>query len=288
MIDVRVATVLFYLVTGVALVYVTWGLTLLFRQPKLLYRPVREVISSPADRNLAYEEVVFQSSDGVRLTGWYIPAAGARFTVLFCHGNGGNIMHVLESVTLFHEMELNCLVFDYRGYGNSGGKPTEAGTYIDARAAFDWLIRVKRVHSQEIVVCGRSLGGSVASHLAAQVRPAGLAVEGAFTSFPDIGARRYPYLPVRRFARFRYDTLAYVRAVRCPVMVVHSRDDKLVPFDQAVRLFEAANEPKQFVEIAGGHSDAFLRSADQYREAWTTWLDSLGNNEPQPAGQRMS
>jgi len=288
MIDVRMATVLFYLVTGVALVYVTWGLTLLFRQPKLLYRPVRAVISSPADRNLAHEEVVFHSSDGVRLTGWYIPAAGARYTALFCHGNSGSIMHVLDSIELFHGMGLNCLAFDYRGYGNSDGKPTEVGTYLDARAASDWLTQVKRVRPWELIVCGRSLGGSVAAHLAAQVHPAGLVVEGAFTSYPDIGARLYPYLPVRRCARFRYDTLAYVRAVRCPVMVVHSRDDELVPFDQAVRLFEAANEPKQFVTIAGGHSDAFLRSADQYREAWTTWLDSLGNNEPQPAGHRMS
>lgn len=275
MIDVRVSTILLYLVVATILLYVLWGLHLLFRQPKLLYRPLRDVIATPTDRQLAYEEVAFHSGDGVRLTGWYIPAAGARFTILFCHGNGGNVMHALDSVELFHEMGLNCFVFDYRGYGASGGTPTEAGTYLDARAAFDWLTQVKRVGPREIIVCGRSLGGSIAAHLAAQVNPAGLVIEGAFTSYPDIGARLYPYLPVRLFAGFRYDTLAHLRAVRCPVLVVHSRDDELVPFDQGVRLFEAVGRPRQFAEIAGSHSNGFLSSADRYRQAWSTWLDSL-------------
>jgi fermentation-respiration switch protein FrsA (DUF1100 family) len=270
-----VGTILLYFVVAATVAYVLWGLVLLFRQPRLLFRPLREVVSTPAGRDLAHEEVVFQSGDGVRLTGWHVPAADARFTVLFCHGNGGNIMHTLDSVELFHEMGLNCFVFDYRGYGASDGTPTEAGTYLDARAAFDWLTQVKRVRAREIIVCGRSLGGSIAAHLAAQVAPAGLVVEGAFTSYPDIGARLYPCLPVRLFARFRYDTLTHLRAVRCPVMVVHSRDDELVPFDLGVRLFDAANQPKRFVEIAGGHSDGFLTSADRYREAWSMWLDSL-------------
>lgn len=280
--------ILFYLVLAVVLVYVTWGLVLLFMQSRLLYRPLREVVFAPADRNLPHEDVVFHSRDGVKLTGWYIPAPNARFTLLFCHGNGGNVMHVLDSVELFRNMGLNCLVFDYRGYGNSDGSPTEAGTYLDARAAFEWLTQVKQVPEERIIVCGRSLGGSIAAHLARELRPAALVLESAFTSYPDIGARMYPYMPVRLFARFRYDTLAYVRQVRCPVMVVHSRDDGLIPFDFGVQLFEAANEPKSFVEITGSHNDGFLLASDRYKEAWTQWLDFLTDSASEVAVHKAS
>jgi uncharacterized protein len=275
--------ILLYLVLAVVLVYVTWGLVLLFMQSRLLYRPLREVVFAPADRDLSHEDVVFHGRDGVKLTGWYIPAPKARFTLLFCHGNGGNIMHVLDSMELFRSMGLNCLVFDYRGYGNSDGSPTEAGTYLDARAAFDWLTQTKRVPADRIVICGRSLGGSIAAYLATEVRPAALVLESAFTSYPDIGARLYPYMPVRLFARFRYDTLAYVRQVRCPVMVVHSRDDELIPFDFGIRLSEAANEPKLLVEIAGSHNDGLLLPGDRYKQAWAQWLDFLNDCRSEPA-----
>lgn len=217
---------------------------------------------------------MFHSHDGVKLAGWYVPAAEARFTVLFCHGNGGNVSHTLDALCLFHNMGLNCLVFDYRGYGDSEGSPTEAGTYLDARAAFDWLTQAKGLPAERIILCGRSLGGAIAAHLAAEVQPAGLALEGAFTSYADVGACFYPYLPVRWFAWFRYDTLACIKQVRCPVMVVHSKDDAVVPPAFGLRLFQAANEPKRFTEIAGGHNDGFSLSADRYKAAWTQWVDA--------------
>lgn len=275
-----------YLIAILVPIYAIWGLTLLFMQPRLLYRPTREVTLTPTDVGLEYEQVAFESADGVRLTGWYVAAKGrpnapgragepanAPFTILMCHGNGGNLMHLLDSLELFHSLGLSCLAFDYRGYGNSGGRPTETGTYLDAQAAYDWLTGERGTPSEQIILLGRSLGGSVAAHLAGRVQAAGLVIESAFTSFPDVAAGFYPYLPVRLFARFlfRYDTLAYVREARCPVMVVHSRDDELVPFASATRLFEAAHEPKRFVEIAGGHNEGFLLSGDAYRQAWLTW-----------------
>ncbi|MEN6577337.1 MAG: alpha/beta hydrolase [Phycisphaerales bacterium] len=284
----RVGSILLYLVLAAVLVYAIWGLVLLFMQHRLLYRPLREVIFAPSDRDLPHEDVVFHSRDGVKLAGWYLPAPQAHFTLLFCHGNGGNIMHVLDSMELFHRMGLNCLVFDYRGYGNSEGKPTEAGTYRDARAAFDWLTQAKGIPADRIIVCGRSLGGSIAAHLAAEVQPAALVVESAFTSYPDIGARFYPYMPVRLFSLFRYNTLSHIEKVRCPVMVVHSKDDDFVPYDFGVRLFKAASEPKRFVEITGGHNDGFLVSVDQYREAWTGWLDLLKSGTSAVAVTRVS
>ncbi len=267
------APILLYLVGVLVLVYVAWGLVLLFMQPRLLYRPAREVSLTPADVSLTYEDVMFTSADGVALTGWYLPAKNARFTLLFCHGNGGNIMHRLDSLALFHSLGLNCFIFDYRGYGSSAGRPTEAGTYLDAQAAYDWLIREKRIPPEQIILFGRSLGGSIAAHLAGRVQSRALVIESAFTSYPDIGAKFYPYLPVRLFARFRYSTLAYLERIHCPLMVIHSRDDELVAFEFGRRLFEAAHEPKQFVEIFGGHNDGFLVSEEVYREAWARWLD---------------
>jgi uncharacterized protein len=275
-----------YLIVVLVLIYAIWGLALLFMQSKLLYRPIREVTLTPANVGLVYEPVAFESADGIRLTGWYVPAeqppnardrgrepANTPFTVLMCHGNGGNLMHLLDSLELFHSLGLSCLAFDYRGYGTSRGRPTEAGTYLDAQAAYDWLTGTKGIPPEQIILFGRSLGGSIAAHLAGRVRAAGLVIESAFVSFPDVAAGFYPYLPVWLFARFlfRYDTLAYVRKIRCPVMVVHSRDDELVPFASATRLFEAAHEPKRLVEIAGGHNEGFLLSGDAYRQAWLTW-----------------
>jgi fermentation-respiration switch protein FrsA (DUF1100 family) len=276
-----VAPVLLYLGLAAVLVYAGWGLTLLFMQPRLIYRPLREVVCTPADRGLRHEDVAFRSRDGVKLAGWYVPASDARFTVLFCHGNGGNIMHAINAVKTFHEMGLNCLAFDYRGYGDSEGKPTEAGTYLDALAAFDWLTQVKGTPAERIILCGRSLGGAIAAHLATEVRPAALALEGTFTSYADIGAHFYPYMPVRLFARFRYDTLASVKQVRCPLLVVHSKDDRVVPLQFGARLFDAAPQPKQFTEIIGSHNDGFVVSADRYKAAWLQWISALADPLPQ-------
>jgi fermentation-respiration switch protein FrsA (DUF1100 family) len=273
------ASLLFYLMAIVVPLYAVWGLMLLFTQSRLLYRPTRHVGHTPAKAGLEYEQVVFQSADGVRLTGWYVPAKNAPFTILLCHGNGGNLMHLLDSLALFHDLGLSCFAFDYRGYGDSAGRPTEAGTYLDAQAAYDWLLGRKRIPAPQIVLFGRSLGGSIAAHLAGRVQAGGLVLESTFTSCADIAARLFPYLPVRWFSRlfFRYDTLAYVKRVRCPVMVVHSREDELVPFAFGVRLFAAANEPKQLVEILGSHNEGFLRSGDLYTQAWRNWLDSISH-----------
>lgn len=279
------ASLLLYLVGILVLVYAVWGLALLFLQPRLLYHPLREVSFTPADLGLEYEEVAFRSADGVRLTGWYIVARNAPFTVLVCHGNGGNIAHSLDNLNVLSSLGLSCFAFDYRGYGNSSGRPTEAGTYLDAQAAYDWLTGAKGIPPEQIVLLGRSLGASVAAHLAGRVRVAGLAAESAFTSYLDMAARFYPYLPVKLFRRFLfgYDTLAYIKEVRCPVMVLHSRNDELVPFVFATRLFEAAHEPKQFAELFGNHNDGFLLSGDIYAGAWRQWLEFVKDYQAESA-----
>lgn len=279
---------LLYVGLAVVVGYAGFGLVLLVAQPKMLYRPTRDVSFTPADVELDFEDVAFSASDGVALTGWFVPAPDARFTVLFCHGNGGNIMHRLDTLALLHGLGLSCFVFDYRGYGNSAGRPTEQGTYRDAQAAYDWLTQTKGIAPEQIVVLGRSLGGSIATYLAAQVPVGGLVIESTFTSYPDIGARFYPFMPVRPFARYTYDTRAYLAEVRCPVLIMHSRTDGLVPFEFGERLFATAREPKQFVELVGGHNDGFLVSGERYKEAWRTWLDLLSDRDAgSPSRQAM-
>jgi fermentation-respiration switch protein FrsA (DUF1100 family) len=268
-------SVLLAIVVVLVIAYCGWGLILLFIQPKLLYGPAREVECTPRDIGLEFEDVIFRSSDGLELTGWYIPVGDGKITILFCHGNGGNIMHRLDSISIFHNLGLNCFLFDYRGYGNSEGKTTEAGTYLDTNAAYNWLINQRKTAPNNIIIFGRSLGGSIAAELATKVEAKGLVIESTFTSYVDMGRNLYFYMLVRWFARFRYSTIDYIKQVHCPVMVIHSKDDEIVPFDFGLKLHEAANEPKEFVEIYGSHNDGFLVSGEIYEKAWLKWLEFL-------------
>jgi fermentation-respiration switch protein FrsA (DUF1100 family) len=229
----------------------------------------------PDEIGLDFETVTLTAADGVKLDAWFIPAKGSRYTVLFCHGNAGNITHRLDSINIFNELGLNCLIFDYRGYGNSEGYPSEQGTYLDAQAAYEWLTQNRKIRSEHIIVFGRSLGASVAAKLASMYTTGGLVLESSFTSYIDIGRKFYPYMPVKWFAKYDYNTIQYVRKVSCPVMVIHSRNDEIVPFEFGLQLYEAAKEPKEFVEIFGGHNDGFLVSGQIYKEGWRKWLERL-------------
>ena len=255
--------------------YGIWGLILYFMQPKFLYHPVREVSYTPAELGLDFEQVVFKAADRVKLTGWYVPAENSRFTVLFCHGNGGNIMHRLDSINIFHGLGLSCFIFDYHGYGDSRGQTSEEGTYLDARAAYRWLTKRKKISPDNIIIFGRSLGGTIAAYLAGKVKAKALVIESAFTSYVDIGKIFYPYMPVRWFARYSYNTIDYIKKVRCPAMIIHSRADELIPFEFGLELYEAAKEPKEFVEISGRHNDSFLASGETYKKAWLNWIKFL-------------
>ncbi len=259
--------------------YLGLGTILYFMQPKFLYCAVREVLYTPDELGMDFEDVVFKTDDGLHLNGWYVPAENSQLTVLFCHGNGGNIMHRLDSINIFYKLGLNCFIFDYRGYGNSEGKPGEEGTYLDAEAAYEWLTKEKKISPNDIIIFGRSLGGSIATQLASKVQTRALIIESTFTSYVDIGRKFYPYMPVRLFARFGYRTMDYIKDVHCPVMIIHSRSDDIVPFEFGLELYEVANEPKEFVEIFGSHNEGFLVSGEIYKKAWIEWLQFLKESE---------
>ena len=282
------SSMLIYIAVVLFITYLGWGVLLYIMQPRFLYSPVREVACTPDGLGLDFEDVVFKSSDSLRLSGWYVPAEGSEFTVLFCHGNGGNIMHRLDSINIFNNLGLNCFIFDYRGYGNSQGKPSEEGIYLDAEAAYKWLTEEKKIPPGNIIIFGRSLGGSIAAHLAGKVKAAALIVESTFTSYADIGRKFYPYMPVRWFARFSYSTIDFIRNVNCPVMLIYSRNDEIVPFEFGPELYEAANEPKEFVEIFGSHNDGFLVSGEIYKDAWANWLKFLKEYGSQSISHRAS
>ncbi len=272
---------LWTILVTIFIAYWVLGTILYFMQHSFTYHPVREVSYSPAELGLDFEKVILRTADGLKISGWYVPAENAKFTVLFCHGNGGNMTHRLDSINLINELGLNCLIFDYRGYGSSEGKPSELGTYHDAEAAYAWLRQEKRVGSENIILFGRSLGASVASYLAQNYEVRGLIIESGFTSYADIGQKFYPYMPVRLFARYSYKTEDYIKKIDCPILIIHSRNDEIIPFEFGLRLYDTAKEPKEFVEIFGSHNDGFLHSAEIYKKGWQQWLEFVKTYQPQ-------
>lgn len=247
------------------------ALLYLFQSQLVFYPGVeRELRLTPAQLGLPYEDIKLSASDGVGLHGWYLPGAQAknRGTVLFLHGNAGNISHRIDSLQMFHRLGYAVLIIDYRGYGQSEGEPSEQGTYLDAEAAWRYLVEVRRVSPCHIVLFGESLGGAIAAKLASVRKPAALVISSSFTSVPDLAQQIYPYLPVRWLTHFRYDTLAALRRVEVPVLIAHSPQDEIVPFSHGQRLYAAAHVPKQFIELTGGHNDGYIYMRQ-------SWIDTL-------------
>ena len=246
--------------------YLAFLVTIYFMQDRMLYFPDREISQTPKDIGLEYEEVSLQTKDNVTVSGWYIPAEHEKGVLLFCHGNAGNISHRLESISIFHNLGLSVLIFDYRGYGKSEGKPSEKGTCLDAESAWNYLVEVKHKSPDRIIVFGRSLGAAVAADTALKKIPAGLILESGFLSVPEMGKKHYPWIPVKYLSKFHYSTIDKIQSITCPKLVIHSPDDEIVPFEHGKSLFEKAVQPKEFLKIKGGHNEGFLISGDLYIE----------------------
>ncbi|MBE9504938.1 MAG: alpha/beta hydrolase [Proteobacteria bacterium] len=255
-------------------VYISLSLMLLAFQSSFIYYPDKKVYGTPAVLGLSYDEVSFKAGDGVKLTGWFIPAGDARGVVLFCHGNAGNISHRLETLHILNRLGLSTFIFDYRGYGRSEGKPSEKGTYLDAQGAWNYLTRERKIPQDEIIIFGRSLGAAIASHLAKGTHPKALIIESGFTSMSAMAAQLYPYLPVRFLSRFKYDTRASISVVRSPLLIIHSRNDEIVPFSHGRKLFQAASGPKKFLELKGRHNDGFIVSGGEYINGLESFLSN--------------
>ena len=208
------------------------------------------------------------------LHGWSIAGQSSQ-VLLFFHGNAGNISHRLASIRQFQNLGLSVLIIDYRGYGQSDGRTTEKGINRDADAAWLYLTETRGIAADTIVIFGRSLGASVASWLAAQHQPLALIVESSFTSIPDIAQELYPWLPARWLSRLSHATREYARDVHCPILVVHSRDDEIIPFRHGEAIFASANEPRTLLALRGTHNDAFLQDEQTYIAGLRSFLTGL-------------
>ncbi len=247
-------------------------------QDRMVFFPDPNLTGNPGDIGLDYEDAWVESGDGYRLHGWFIPGPkeDARATALFLHGNAGNISHRLEMLKIVHQLGLNCFILDYRGYGQSEGSPSEQGLYADAEAAWNWLVQEKGQSSRDIICWGRSLGGAVAAYVARDKNPGALIIESSFTSLPELGQKLYPFLPVKMVSRVSFSTAKYVKHVSCPVLIVHSPEDEIVPFALGQRLYHAAKEPKEFLQILGGHNEGFLVSGETYVRGVRDFLQRFG------------
>ncbi|SHF86693.1 hypothetical protein SAMN02745148_03718 [Modicisalibacter ilicicola DSM 19980] len=256
-------------------------------QDRLLYLPqAREHVATPADIGLAWESIKLRTDDELTLDAWWVPAETPRGNLLFFHGNAGNISHRLASIEQFHRLGLSVLIVDYRGYGKSEGRPSETGTARDARAAWRWLRETRGIEPGKIVIFGRSLGAAVAAELTRELkreaRPTALILESSFTSVPRLAQRLYPFLPTRWLTRFEYDTVAYVKEVEAPVLVIHSREDDIIPFAEGEAVHAAAPEPKRMLVIGGSHNTGFLESESIYLEGIDTFLSELAGLPRRP------
>ncbi len=259
-------------------IYFILALALYLFQGRMVFLsnfPERALSASPSDIGLAFENVALKTSDNEQLHGWYVPALGSRGVVLFFHGNAGNISHRLDSIRIFHELELDVLIIDYRGYGQSTGKTTEQGTYLDAQAAWDYLTNSRGVPAEKIIVFGRSLGGAIGAWLGARNNPAGVIIESSFTSGADMASRLYPFLPARLLTRLQYPVSDYAARLNCPVLVIHSRHDEIIPFDMGQAIYAAVKQQKQFLELSGDHNNGFLISRRDYVTALRRFTQAI-------------
>lgn len=230
-----------------------------------LFIPSRQLAGTPADSGFPYEELRLTAADGTRLHAWLVPGPEGGRTVVFFHGNAGNISHRMEKLRLLRGLGLSVLLFDYRGYGQSEGRPGERGTYADGLAAVEHLLAGRKLPAGRLVYYGESLGCAVALETALARPPGALILESPFTSTAEMGRRLLPFLPARLLVRHRYDNLAKIGALKAPLLILHSPDDEIVPYAMGRALFAAAPEPKAFAELRGDHNGGFLDTPDYAR-----------------------
>lgn len=258
---VIVITVLFYL-------FLRW-----FERMNV-WIPRHELVADPSQTGLNHEELFLVTSDNLNIHCWYFPHEKAKGSLLFCHGNAGNISHRIESIRQFHSLGLNVLVFDYRGYGISDGRLSEQGTYTDAETAYHWL--KEREPNKPVVIFGRSMGAAIAAELATRVKANALIFESGFISIKEMGKELFPWFPVWWLNSIKYDSLSKIQKINTPLLVIHSPDDDLVPYTHGKKIFDAANEPKQFIHLSGTHNEGHFINVDEYLQNISAFLEKHG------------
>lgn len=260
------------LTAGLFVFYAAAAVAAFVLQRRLMYFPDPQRVS-PASFNLpGVTERIMDAPDGTRLISWYAPAKPGQPTILYFHGNAGNLANRSERLRRFRARGYGVLFLSYRGYGGSTGSPSERANVADAKLAYDALIG-DGVAADDIIVYGESLGSGVAVQLAATNEVGGLVLDAPYTTIVDVAARVYPYLPVRPFVFDRYETVRYLPRVKAPVLVMHGEQDRIIPVEMGKAVYAAANEPKEIVTFPrAGHSDHHLYGS--YEELFR-WIDAL-------------
>jgi fermentation-respiration switch protein FrsA (DUF1100 family) len=242
---------------------------------RFIFFPDAVLVGTPASVSLPFEDVEFAAADGTMLHGWWVRGHRAE-TLLWFHGNAGNISHRLDNLRLLHDaVGASVFLFDYRQYGRSAGSASERGLYDDARGALAFLKGRPEIDPTRLVYFGRSLGSAVAVDLAVTHPPAGLILETPFASIREM-ARRWLPGPLSALVPQQFDNLGKIGAIRSPTLFIHGDQDDLVPYPQGQQLFEAAAEPKTFFTIPGaGHNDTYLVGGSDYFRKIAAFCDSL-------------
>jgi fermentation-respiration switch protein FrsA (DUF1100 family) len=259
-------------------------LLLVFLEKQLIYYPGRVLEETPKSVGLVFEDVFLDVENGVKIHGWFIKTSPdpAAPTVIFSHGNAGNIANRLDRIAGLRELGADFLLYDYRGYGQSTGEPDEEGTYRDGRAAYDYLVNTRYVDPSRIVLMGESLGCAITLQLALDRRIAGVVLEAPFASIRHMARAVYPFLPVGPFVRTRYDNLEKVARLKVPLFVAQGTLDEIIPIAQGRMVFDAAPEPKEFLAIDGaGHNNVYLKGGLRYRRALADFISR--SVPPKPA-----
>jgi fermentation-respiration switch protein FrsA (DUF1100 family) len=251
-------------------------------EDSLIFHPSAEIVQTPRQAGLQFQDHFFTSVDGVRLHGWFIPHHDARATLVWFHGNAGNISHRVENIKLLHDkVKINIFIFDYRGYGRSAGSISEEGVYRDGAAALDFVRQELAVEAKSLIIFGRSLGAAVAAEMALRFACRGLILETPFTSIRDMAKTVFPVLPIGPFLRTRFDVLEKITHVKVPLLVLHGDRDDLVPYEQGQKVFAAARGPKEFYTINGAkHNDTYLVGGDAYFERLRSFVEAAPLTQP--------
>jgi fermentation-respiration switch protein FrsA (DUF1100 family) len=246
----------------------------------LIFFPEKAIEATPADVGISFEDLYLSTSDGVRINAWYVPYSGAKVSLLWFHGNAGNLSHRVGHLRdLYHEVGVNVLMVDYREYGRSEGRVSEIGTYQDALAAYDYLAKRPELDASKIVVYGQSLGSAIAVELAVQRHIDGLILEAPFTSIRAMASFHFPWLPLGGLLSTRYDSMEKIGKVHTPLLILHGDQDDIIPYRQGEELYRAANPPKRFYTIRkAGHNDTYLVGGKDYFRAIRDFIESLRIN----------
>lgn len=253
-------------------------LFLVFSEKRLIYYPAAEVDVTPKALGLPFEEVLIDVEPGVKIHGWFIRAAKEPrvATVLFSHGNAGNIADRLDRVLRWREVGADFLLYDYRGYGKSTGSPDEEGTYRDGRAAYDYLVKDRHLDPARLILMGESLGCAISIQLAIERKAAGLVIEAPFGSIAQMANAIYPFLPLGSFIRTRYENVKKIPQLKMPLFVVQGTKDEVIPVAQGKMVFDAAPQPKQYLAIAGAHhNDVYVIGGEGYRSTLADFISRV-------------